>query len=53
MVGEERDVGARVSMTGMNPDQLAFWMLVMEAGIGLDFSSLMLALSAVKNDGSY
>ena len=44
-VGEERDVGARDKRMGSEPDQLAFWMDVLDAGIG--FTSLLLIIDLV------
>jgi len=38
-VGEESEEGARDSRMGRDPDQLAFWMEVLEAGMG-DFLGL-------------
>ena len=34
-MGEEREEGANVRMIGMEPDQLVFWMVVTDGGIGL------------------
>ena len=33
MTGEDRDEGDSERTTGMHPDQLAFWIVAMDAGI--------------------
>ena len=49
-MGEEREVGARDNTMGMEPDQLAFWMEVLDAGMGFVVMSLIFF---VQRDATY
>ncbi len=46
-MGEERDVGAMESWMGMRPCQLAFCMLVIEAGSCCLLTAILVAISSI------